>query len=55
MALRPNIGPKTRAGYVVFGLALILLAVLVSWPSAVLPVLVGAFGLVVAVEGAVGF
>lgn len=55
MALVPNIGPRTRAGYVAFGLALVLLAALASWPSAVWPVLVGAFGLVVAVEGAVGF
>lgn len=55
MGLRPNIGPKTRVGYVVFGLALVLLAALGSWSSAVWPVLVGAFGLVVAAEGAVGF
>jgi len=59
MAFTPNLGPKARAGYVAFGLAL---AALGGYALAVQPVLprwaalVGIIaGAVIALEGAAGF
>ena len=55
MSLIPNIGPGTRAAYVVSGLALVGLALWAPWLSGPLGVIVGLLGAVGVVEGILGF
>ena len=55
MSLIPNIGPGTRAAYVVSGLALVGLALWAPFLSRTLALIVGALGAVGVVEGIIGF
>ena len=55
MSLIPNIGPGTRAAYLVSGLALVGLALWAPFLSRTLALIVGALGAVGVVEGIIGF
>jgi len=55
MAFTPNIGPKTRVGYLVFGAALIAAALLGPALRSPWPWVLIAAGAVVMLEGAAGF
>lgn len=55
MKITPNIGPKTRIGYGVFGAVLLGLALTAPFLSSPWSVLVGLIGGVVIAEGAIGF
>lgn len=55
MKIIPNLGPKARLGYVLFGVGLLALAVVAPFLESPWSFLVGAFGAIVAIEGAVGF
>lgn len=55
MSLVRNLGPVTRVGFVLCGAALIVAAFWAPALSVALALLAGAVGLIVVVEGAVGF
>lgn len=55
MKIPQNLGSKARLGYVIFGVALVGLAVLGFAPGKLWPWLVIVGGGVIALEGAVGF
>lgn len=55
MKLTRNLGPLARVAYGVFGLALVMLALLAPFLHGVVAFAVGVVGGVVALEGTVGF
>ena len=55
MKIARNLGPKARAGYVLFGAVLVSLAMIVKPAYFLAAVAVGLVGAIVALEGMVGF
>ncbi|MEE8201672.1 MAG: hypothetical protein V3R29_10945 [Candidatus Acidoferrales bacterium] len=55
MKIIPNLGPKARLGYVVVGGILLIAGATSPYLSGVWAWLVGALGVIVIVEGAIGF
>lgn len=55
MKLTPNIGPATRIAYVVMGGVLLIAGVTSPYFTGTLAWVLGAFGAIVILEGAIGF